>query len=593
VGIEAEDDAMIRMVHRVLKFCDRKNAKRIRASYKYAFLKSFMQNAPVMAAMYIIREMIEGQVSVLHCVILAGVLLLCFALTAVFQNISDRLQSSSGYKVFADKRIKFATHLRKLPMGYFTAGNIGKISSILSEDMVFVEENSMSIIAEVVSGFFSQLVLTIFMFLIHPLLGVVAAVTAGIVMLISVPMNNMLMRNSKDRQESVESLTGAVIEYAEGMAVSKSFGLTGESSDILRNSFAKSREANLRFEQQFSPWERTLEVVYAIGTAMILIVMIWLGQNQLLDTAGFIGVLLLLLNAFTPFRHVFQLGARITIMDIALSRIEEVFAQEPLEDDGNKIPDSNYEHEIVFDNVSFSYEKEEILHNVSFSTDSNQMIALVGESGGGKTTIANLLARFWDVDSGEILLRGVNVKDMSMATLMSHISMVFQKVYLFEDTVFNNIAMGKENATFEEVVEAARKARCYDFIMELPYGFDTIIGEGGTSLSGGEAQRISIARCILKDSPIIILDEATASIDADNEMYIREAMYELCQNKTVLVIAHRLNTIRDADKIIALDHGSIAEQGTHEELMKKGGLYFNMVQLQENMNSGTDGIGYE
>jgi len=180
-----------------------------------------------------------------------------------------------------------------------------------------------------------------------------------------------------------------------------------------------------------------------------------------------------------------------------------------------------------------------------------------------------------------------------MATLMSHISMVFQKVYLFEDTVFNNIAMGKENATFEEVVEAARKARCYDFIMELPYGFDTIIGEGGTSLSGGEAQRISIARCILKDSPIIILDEATASIDADNEMYIREAMYELCQNKTVLVIAHRLNTIRDADKIIALDHGSIAEQGTHEELMKKGGLYFNMVQLQENMNSGTDGIGYE
>lgn len=584
---------MIRMVHRVLKFCDRKNAKRIRASYKYAFLKSFMQNAPVMAAMYIIREMIEGKVSVLHCVILAGVLLLCFALTAVFQNISDRLQSSSGYKVFADKRIKFATHLRKLPMGYFTAGNIGKISSILSEDMVFVEENSMSIIAEVVSGFFSQLVLTIFMFLIHPLLGVVAAVTAGIVMLISVPMNNMLMRNSKDRQESVESLTGAVIEYAEGMAVSKSFGLTGESSDILRNSFAKSREANLRFEQQFSPWERTLEVVYAIGTAMILIVMIWLGQNQLLDTAGFIGVLLLLLNAFTPFRHVFQLGARITIMDIALSRIEEVFAQEPLEDDGNKIPDSNYEHEIVFDNVSFSYEKEEILHNVSFSTDSNQMIALVGESGGGKTTIANLLARFWDVDSGEILLRGVNVKDMSMATLMSHISMVFQKVYLFEDTVFNNIAMGKENATFEEVVEAARKARCYDFIMELPYGFDTIIGEGGTSLSGGEAQRISIARCILKDSPIIILDEATASIDADNEMYIREAMYELCQNKTVLVIAHRLNTIRDADKIIALDHGSIAEQGTHEELMKKGGLYFNMVQLQENMNIGMDGIDYE
>jgi ATP-binding cassette subfamily B protein len=301
----------------------------------------------------------------------------------------------------------------------------------------------------------------------------------------------------------------------------------------------------------------------------------------------------MLLNVFTPFRQLFQLGARLTIMDIALTRIEEVFAQVPLEDNGDKVPGLDYEHEIEFKNVSFSYEKEEILHDISFTADKSQLIALVGESGGGKTTIANLLARFWDVDSGEIMVRGLNIKDMSLETLMNHISMVFQKVYLFEDTVFNNIAMGKENATYEDVVEAARKARCYDFIMELPYGFDTIIGEGGTNLSGGEAQRISIARCILKDSPIIILDEATASVDADNEQYIREAMYELCRNKTVLVIAHRLNTIRDADKIIALEHGKIAEQGTHEELMEKGGLYFNMVQLQEDMNGQPEGEKYE
>jgi ATP-binding cassette subfamily B protein len=584
---------MLRMVHRILKFCDRKNAKNIRMSYKFAFLKSFMQNAPIIAAIYVIREILEGNVTLTHCVIMAGVLLLCFALTAVFQNISDRLQSSSGYKVFAEKRIEFAKHLRKLPMGYFTAGNIGKISAILSEDMVFVEENSMSIIAEVISGFFAQLVITLFLFLLHPLLGAVTGVTAGIVMLISVPMNKMLMRNSKDRQESVESLTGSVIEYAEGMAVAKSFGLTGESSDLLRNSFAKSREANLRFEHQFSPWERTLEVVYALGTALLLAAMIWLGQTGQLDTAGFIGVLLMLLNVFTPFRQLFQLGARLTIMDIALTRIEEVFAQVPLEDKGDKVPGFDYEHEIEFKNVSFSYEKEEILHDISFTADKSQLVALVGESGGGKTTIANLLARFWDVDSGEIMVRGLNIKDMSLETLMNHISMVFQKVYLFEDTVFNNIAMGKENATYEDVVEAARKARCYDFIMELPYGFDTIIGEGGANLSGGEAQRISIARCILKDSPIIILDEATASVDADNEQYIREAMYELCRNKTVLVIAHRLNTIRGADKIIALEHGKIAEQGAHEELMEKGGLYFNMVQLQEDMNSQPEGNMYE
>ena len=212
------------------------------------------------------------------------------------------------------------------------------------------------------------------------------------------------------------------------------------------------------------------------------------------------------------------------------------------------------------------------------------MTALVGQSGGGKSTVANLLARFWDVDSGEILIRGVNIKDVSLSELMSEISMVFQRVYLFQDTIFNNIAMGKENATKEEVIEAAQKARCYDFIMALPDGFDTMIGEGGATLSGGEKQRISIARCILKDAPIVILDEATASVDVDNESYIQEAISELVKNKTLLVIAHRLNTIRDADNIIVIKEGNIAEQGTHSELVALNGIYKNMVELQSKNN---------
>ena len=219
--------------------------------------------------------------------------------------------------------------------------------------------------------------------------------------------------------------------------------------------------------------------------------------------------------------------------------------------------------------------------NKNFEMKKNTMTALVGQSGGGKSTVANLLARFWDVDSGEILIRGVNIKDVSLSELMSEISMVFQRVYLFQDTIFNNIAMGKENATKEEVIEAAKKARCYDFIMALPDGFDTMIGEGGATLSGGEKQRISIARCILKDAPIVILDEATASVDVDNESYIQEAISELVKNKTLLVIAHRLNTIRDADSIIVIKEGNIAEQGTHNELIALNGIYKNMVELQE------------
>ena len=231
--------------------------------------------------------------------------------------------------------------------------------------------------------------------------------------------------------------------------------------------------------------------------------------------------------------------------------------------------------------MKFSYGEKEVLHDMNFEMKKNTMTALVGQSGGGKSTVANLLARFWDVDSGEILIRGVNIKDVSLSELMSEISMVFQRVYLFQDTIFNNIAMGKENATKEEVIEAAKKARCYDFIMALPDGFDTMIGEGGATLSGGEKQRISIARCILKDAPIVILDEATASVDVDNESYIQEAISELVKNKTLLVIAHRLNTIRDADSIIVIKEGNIAEQGTHNELIALNGIYKNMVELQE------------
>ena len=312
-----------------------------------------------------------------------------------------------------------------------------------------------------------------------------------------------------------------------------------------------------------------------------------------MDSINFIGVLLFLMNLFTPFKTVFQLGSRLTIMETALNRIDSVFAESPLELSGTKMPLSECKHEIEFKNVSFSYGEEEVLKDISFTADRNQMVALVGASGSGKTTIANLLARFWDINRGEILLRGTNIRDLPMETLMSHLSMVFQKVYLFEDTVYNNIAMGRADCTMEEVIEAAKKARCYEFIMQLPYGFETIIGEGGTSLSGGEAQRISIARCILKDAPIIILDEATASIDADNERYIKEAMTELCRNKTVLVIAHRLNTVRNADKILVIDQGRIAETGTHEELLKQGGLYAHMSQLQENMNDPAEEKNYE
>lgn len=276
-------------------------------------------------------------------------------------------------------------------------------------------------------------------------------------------------------------------------------------------------------------------------------------------------------------------ATRLTVMNACMDRIEAVLAQSELPDRGREaLPKAGSAPEVEFRNVTFAYGEKEVLHDVSFTLEKNRMLALVGPSGGGKSTVANLLSRFWDVKQGQILVRGRDIRDIPLSDLMDQISMVFQRVYLFQDTVYNNIAMGRTDATREEVYEAARKARCYDFIMELPDGFDTVIGEGGASLSGGERQRISIARCILKDAPIVILDEATASVDADNESYIQEAITQLCRGKTLLVIAHRLNTIRHADEILVIDQGRIVQAGDHDKLMAEEGIYRRFITARSN-----------
>ena len=288
------------------------------------------------------------------------------------------------------------------------------------------------------------------------------------------------------------------------------------------------------------------------------------------------------IEIFNPLKSLYAESNNMTIVESCLDRIEELFAVEELPDKGKK-EINTYESEYVveYKNVCFSYGKKEVLHDVSFGLKENSMTALVGKSGSGKSTIANLLVRFWDINSGTIYIGGIDIKELPLSVLMNQISMVFQNVYLFEDTIYNNILMGRSDATEQEVIEAAKKARCYDFVMELPNGFQTIIGEGGASLSGGEKQRISIARCILKDAPIVILDEATASVDTDNESYIQEAISELVKGKTLLVIAHRLNTIQNADQILVIDNGQIAQQGTHEELLKQPGIYQDFVNIRK------------
>lgn len=573
---------MLSILHRIINKTG-KYKTRIRASYITAFFKGIMMKVPLILCFLCISYFMKGQMDKTKCVYFGIAVLASVILEAVFEHISNVLQSATGYMVFADMRLKLGDHLRKLPMGYFTEGNIGKISSVLATDMVFIEENCMGVLSELVTFLISQGLMVVMMFVMDYRMGILSLMVVIAFIIVGNLMLRTNMEHSHLKQEAAESLTEEVLDFAEGMGIIKSYNLLGDRSKKLTDEFARSCKESIAYEMDYTPWSRALYLTFGIGTAAALAMSALLYTTGTISAEYMVGMALFLFDLFVAIKSYYGQMARLTVTSASLDRIEEVFDAEELNDEGKKdlVSAATSANEIEYDNVGFAYAEKDVLSNVSFEIKQGEMTALVGPSGGGKSTIASLLARFWDVKSGRILVRGEDIRNVSLGSLMDQISMVFQRVYLFQDTVYNNIAIGRPDATREEVEAAARKARCYDFIMQLPEGFDTVIGEGGASLSGGEQQRISIARCILKDSPIVILDEATASVDADNERAIQEAISELCKDKTLLVIAHRLRTIRDADQILVISDGQIKEHGDHASLMAQNGTYAHMVALQE------------
>ena len=567
---------MIGMIRRILGVSE-KDKSRIYGAFGFSFLKGLLMKVPIVLTYFVVTTYLDGTITKKTALYGAIALIASVILQAVFQYLADRLQSAAGYMIFADMRMTLGEHLRRLPMGYFTEGNIGKISSVLSTDMVFIEENCMMVLADMMSYLFSQSIMIVFMFVFDWRLGIASLAVTGCMVLLGRGMMKNDLVHSDEKQQAAEIQTQAVLDFTEGIGIIKTYNLLGEKSKELTESFETNSRVNLDFEFSHHPYKRGVYLIYGIGTVIMLALSSFLYTKGLIELNYFFGMLLCLFDLFVPIKSFYDQEARLTVMSACMDRIESLFAEKELDDSGTQTLTNGNAPEIEYRNVTFAYDKKDILKNVSFKSDRGTMTALVGPSGGGKSTIASLLTRFWDVKSGEILLRGTDIRKIPLATLMDNISMVFQRVYLFQDTVYNNIALGRPDASREEIIGAAKKARCYDFIMELPNGFDTVIGEGGASLSGGQAQRLSIARCILKDSPIVILDEATASVDADNESYIQQAISELCRGKTLLVIAHRLNTIAGADNIMVIKDGQIAESGDHEQLMQAGGIYHNMV----------------
>ena len=607
---------MLKILHRIVCMTG-KYSSRIRASYITSFIKGIMMKAPLIFSFIAISLFMKGQMQEKICLYLGIGLALCIAVEAVFEHITNVLQSATGYEVFADMRMRLGDHLRKLPMGYFTEGNMGKISTVLCTDMVFIEECCMTVLSELVTFMISQGLMTLMMFAMDIRLGIAALTVIIAFVIVGNCMMKTTLAHSKTKQEGSESLTEEVLDFAEGIGIIKSFNMLGEKSKSLSAEFEKSCKESIDFEKSYGPWARALYLTYGIGTSFMLAVAGLLYAKGEMAPDYMVGMVLFLFDLFISIESYYGQITRLTVTAASLDRIDEVFQAEELKDvSDQEFSESTKETEedsaaiampknadktrkdsgdtVFFENtkeaqkdsvveysdVSFGYTGKNVLNHISFSMKKGEMTALVGPSGSGKSTIASLLARFWDIREGTIKLNGKDIKNISLGRLMDQISMVFQRVYLFKDTIYNNIAMGRPSATREEVIEAAKKARCYDLIRSLPEGFDTVIGEGGASLSGGEKQRISIARCILKDSPIVILDEATASVDADNERAIQEAISELCKNKTLLVIAHRLKTIKDADQILVVSDGKIIERGNHDKLMEEDGIYARMVSVQ-------------
>ena len=573
---------MLKILHRIVCMTG-KYSSRIRASYLTSFIKGIMMKAPLIFSFFAISLFMKGQMNEKICLYLGIGLVICIAVEAVFEHITNVLQSATGYEVFADMRMRLGDHLRNLPMGYFTEGNMGKISTVLCTDMVFIEECCMGVLSELVTFMISQGLMTLMMFVMDIRLGVAACVVIIAFFIVGNCMMKTTLAHSKTKQEGSESLTEEVLAFAEGIGIIKSFNMLGEKSKSLSAEFDKSCRESIDFEKSYGPWARALYLTYGIGTSFMLAVAGLLYTKGEMASDYMVGMVLFLFDLFISIESYYGQITRLTVTAASLDRIEEVFEAEELHDfaDIALSKDAGGNDSLVeYSDVSFGYTGKNVLNHISFTMKKGEMTALVGPSGGGKSTIASLLARFWDIKEGTIKVDGKDIKNVSLGSLMDKISMVFQRVYLFKDTIYNNIIIGRPDATREEVIEAAKKARCYDLIMSFPEGFDTVIGEGGASLSGGEKQRLSIARCILKDSPIVILDEATASVDADNERAIQEAISELCKNKTLLVIAHRLKTIRDADQILVISDGKIIERGNHEKLMEKDGVYAHMVSVQ-------------
>lgn len=512
-----------------------------------------------------------------------GILVISLVGKIMTQKISQMAQTHAGYFMAAHKRIEIGEKIKRVPMGFFSSFSLGRLTTIATSSLSQAEMWVPMLLVLVLGGVSNTLVFVLGTLIFNVKVGLVAVAGVIVFFIVTSVMEKKSSANADKMTETQTRLTKEVLATLQGMQVIKSYNLGGENNRALRKSIKDTSRTLLDLEKSVAPYTVIQRIVMGITTVAMVYVSLNLNLSGELPLAE---TILMIMASFIIFEGLIGAGSNMAILRACENAIDSVGFIDSMPDmKEGSITEPIKNHNIVFKDVSFSYDDRPILKDVSAEIKENTMTAIVGPSGSGKTTFCNLIARFWDVNSGEILIGGKNIKDYKIENLMNSISMVFQDVYLFEDTIENNIKFGKQNASHEEVVQAAKKARCHEFIEALSEGYNTLIGEGGASLSGGEKQRISIARAMLKDADIIIFDEATANVDPENEDKLKEAIESLTKNKTVIMIAHRLKTIRNADQIIVLKDGEIVERGSHEELIKNNGLYSDLINAKAKAES--------
>ena len=576
---------MLKTLKKFFAFCGADNRRLFMTSIWLGVISAICSAMRIPAAAIVIQALLTKNVTMPTLWTSLGIIVISLIITIAINMKATMLQTRAGYRACANKRIEIAEHLRYLPMGWFNDNSLGEVTSVTTNTMENMANIATRVVMVTTRGFLTSGIIAVMMFLFDWRMGLITLVGLLMFFAVNAAMQRAEQSLAQRKFNADERLVSKVLEYVQGIAEVKNFDLTHDSATQVHGAVEEARKASFAMELPSVLYMLAQFIVNKLTGVAVCTAAIGFYFGGTMELTN---CLLMLICSFILFEQLDSAGSFSSLfrsIDIGVDKANAILRVEPMDIDGEEL--SPEREDIALSHVNFSYDSKPILQDVSLTIPEKTTVAIVGPSGSGKTTLCNLMARFWDVQSGSVRLGGRDVREYSYDSLIRNFSFVFQRTYLFSDTIANNIRFGKPDASMEEVKAAAKKARCCDFIMALPDGFDTVIGEGGATLSGGERQRISIARAFLKDAPIILLDEATASLDVENETAIQEALSRLIKNKTVLIIAHRMRTVSGADKIVVLKDGAVAEQGSPAQLLQEGGIFAHMVQLQTESQSWT------